>query len=224
MQSIAGFLNVLLFQNKRLMEKTDYKKEYKEFYKPGAKEPVIINVPIFNFLTVDGSDASPESKDFQEAVQALFTLSYKLKFETKKKFQKDYVVMPLEGLWWADDMQAFVNGQKEFWKWTLMIMQPEFISMEDVEIAKSLSKTKVGSSILKKVKLGPFEEGKSAQILHIGPFSDEAGSIKKIHGLIAKTEGSFDGKMHKHHEIYLSDFRRVDPLKMRTIIRQPFLE
>jgi len=205
------------------VEKTDYKRKYKEFYKPGDKEAVIVNIPSFNFLTIDGCDARPESKDFQEAIQALFTLSYKIKFESKKKYNKDYVVMPLEGLWWADDMQAFVNGQKEDWKWTLMIMQPEFISLADLKTATSLSKEKVASSTLEKIKLRSFEEGRSAQILHIGPFSEEARSINKIHELIAEIKGSFNGKMNKHHEIYLSDFRKVDPLKMRTIIRQPFV-
>ena len=206
------------------MEKIDYKKQHKEFYKPSDKKPSIVSIPPFKFLMINGLDARPESKDFQEAITALFAVSYKIKFNSKNNQGKDYVVMPLEGLWWADDMNAFIRGEKEKWAWTLMIMQPEYIEEEDLQNAINASKKKVSSETLEKLYLSNFKEGMCSQILHIGPFSEEPRSIKKIHDLIESEKGEFDGKIQKHHEIYLSDFRKVDPSKMRTIIRQPYIK
>jgi hypothetical protein len=205
------------------MPKFDLKKELKEFYKPSAKEGKLIRVPKFQFLKINGINASPQSADFQNAIQALFTLSYKIKFSSKTEKGLDYVVMPLEGLWWADDMDAFIQGEKEKWRWTLMIMQPGHIDQEILKEAKKKSETKVSKEVLDQVVLEDFEEGWTAQILHIGPFAEEGPNIQKLHQLIHDQGGQFDGHRHKHHEIYLSDFRRVAPEKMKTILRQPFL-
>lgn len=206
-----------------MSDKIDYKKELKQFYKVG-KKPEIITVPSFNFLTINGVDARPESDNFQNAIQALFGVSYKAKFISKKELGKDYTVMPLEGLWWADDMDDFINGNKEHWQWTLMIFQPDFITGDIINEAIQVVKKKNANSALDKLRLDPYEEGLSAQILHVGPFSEEHENILKIHELIERNGGSFDGKVHKHHEIYLSDFRKTAPEKLRTIIRQPFIQ
>lgn len=205
------------------MLKFDLKKELKDFYKPSAKEAKLIHLPKFQFLKVNGVNASTENPDFQNAIQALFSLSYKIKFFSKNEKGLDYVVMPLEGLWWADDMEAFINGEKEKWRWTLMIMQPGHIDQEMLETAKNKSESKIAREILAQLVLEDFEEGWTAQILHIGPFAEEGPNIQKLHQLIHDQGGQFDGHKHKHHEIYLSDFRRVAPEKMKTILRQPFL-
>lgn len=203
--------------------KIDFKKELKEFYRPSVK-PVLIKVPSFQFLMINGNDARPESEGFQNAITALFGVSYKAKFISKKELEKDYTVMPLEGLWWADDMDDFINGNKENWKWTLMIFQPEFMNQTIIDEAVSVVRKKNDISSLDQLRLENYEEGLTAQIMHIGPFSEEHKNILKIHQLIEDNGGRFNGKIHKHHEIYLSDFRRADPAKMKTILRQPYIE
>lgn len=204
------------------MEKIDYKKEYKKIYNPSKKEPEIIDVPNFQFLMIDGIDARPENKEFQSAIEALFSISFKVKFISKNKLNKDYVVMPLEGLWWADDMDNFEKGKKENWKWTLMIMQPNFITIEIIDAAVSELKKKKNNNSINLLRLEKFKEGNSAQIMHIGPFSEEHENILKLHNLIKKKDGKYNGHVQKHHEIYLSDFRKCAPEKLKTILRQPF--
>jgi hypothetical protein len=204
------------------MEKLDLKKEFKDYFKPSSKEPQLVVVPNWQFLMIDGINAKPESQDFQQAIQLLFSLSYKIKFSYKKLGEVDYKVMPLEGLWWADDINDFVEGKKENWKWTMMIMQPEFITPKDLTNAIDIAHKKDPSLPFEKIRLENFEEGNCVQIMHIGPFSEEHANIMKIHSKIKELNGSFDGKIQKHHEIYLSDFRRTAPEKLRTILRQPF--
>lgn len=204
------------------MEQIDLKKELKQLYKPSSKQPEIIEVPEYQFLQINGIDAREDNPVFQEAIQALFGISYKTKFQIKNEKDIDYKVMPLEGLWCADSMDDFLNNKKENWQWTLMIMQPDFVTQVDIEYAKEAMLAKTNPEILTKVKFNKFKEGLSAQIMHIGPFSEEHDNIQKIHKLITNNSGRFNGKVHKHHEIYLSDFRRTAPDKLRTIIRQPF--
>ena len=202
-------------------EKVDLKKKFKQFYNPKTI-PEIVFVPTMQFLMIDGIGAI-ESQEFQDAIEALFSVSFKAKFIAKKTIDFDYTVMPLEGLWWADDMNDFLIGKKDQWKWTLMIMQPDQI---DSQIIKSAIVEMRGKKNLKSIDSLRFQnlsEGKSAQIMHIGPFSEEHANIMKIHKVIEENMGKFDGREIKHHEIYLSDFRKVDPKKMKTVIRQPFL-
>lgn len=202
------------------MTKIDFKKEFKQFYRPKQKEELVV-IPVFNYLMIDGEDATLGSEQFQLSIQALFAVSYKAKFLSKSKLNRDYTVMPLEGLWWADNMDDFISGKKENWKWTLMIFQPSFISLEIIDEA-IIENQKKKLKLLDKIRLEKYEEGKSAQIMHIGPFSEEHSNIQKIHNLILENGGEIDGKKRKHHEIYLSDFRKCDPAKMKTIIRQPY--
>jgi len=201
------------------MEKINYKKQLQHLYKPSAKNVEVVEVPQMNFLMVDGEGDPNHSKAFSDAVEALFPIAYMLKFMVKKgETAVDYSVLPLEALWWADDMSAFRTGNKDAWKWTLMIMQPEFISAAMVEKALENVKKKKRPVALPLVRFEPFNEGKAAQIIHIGPFSEEGPTIEKVHNFIEK---SGRRRVGKHHEIYLSDIRRAAPEKWKTIVRQP---
>lgn len=200
------------------MKKIDYKKELSQLYKVSSKKVEFIKVPEMNFLMIDGK-GSPDSMDYKEAIEALFGVSYTLKFMIKKgDLQIDYGVMPLEGLWWVDDMNKFSVDKKEEWLWTAMILQPNIVSEEMVDLALEQVKIKKNPKALSKIKFQSYQEGKSAQILHIGPFSEEGPTVQKVHDFISENKGILKGK---HHEIYLSDIRRAAPEKWKTIIRQP---
>lgn len=202
------------------MPKLDLKKRYKGLYTSSNKKVEIVNAPILRYLMIDGKGA-PEGKEAAEAIQALYPVAYAVKFAMKAK-GKDYGVMPLEGLWWADDMRDFLTGKRARWKWTYMILQPEFVTGKDV--AEALAKVKESKTLpgLDKLRLDELGEGTAAQLLHIGPYSDEREDIERIHEHIRSLGGDFDGHREKHHEIYLSDMRKVPPAKLKTILRQPF--
>jgi hypothetical protein len=200
------------------MEKIDYKKKLKHLYNPSSKTVEVVNVPEMNFLMIDG-DGGPGSSAFKNAIEALYPAAYSLKFMVKKgDLEIDYGVMPLEGLWWSDDMSAFVTGSKEKWKWTLMIMQPDIISKKMVNEALEEVKRKKDPISLSLIRFEPFNEGKSAHTMHLGPFSEEGPTVERVHSFI-ETAGS--KRVKKHHEIYLSDIRRAGPEKWKTVIRQP---
>lgn len=202
-----------------MLTKIDYKKELKEFYKPSARKVEFVDVPQMNFLMIDGK-GNPKNRAFSDAIEALYSVSYTLKFMIKKgDHELDYGVMPLEGLWWADDMGKFESLDKSDWKWTAMIMQPEFISVDMVMDAIEKVSKKKNPAVLDLMRFCHYSEGKSAQIMHIGPFSEEGPTVAKIHRAISDQGYKLRGK---HHEIYLSDIRRADPAKWKTIIRQPF--
>jgi hypothetical protein len=200
------------------MKKIDFKKELKRLYLPSAKEAELVEVPPMNFLMVDGAGDPNRERSYQEAVEALFSVAYAVKFKVKKTLAIDYGVLPLEGLWWADDMAAFMAGDKTKWKWTMMIMQPEFVSAAMVRDTIAEVGKKKGLPALPRMCFEKFAEGKSAQILHVGPFSTEGPTIASVHAFIASLGGKLQGK---HHEIYLSDIRKADPAKWKTVIRQP---
>ena len=201
------------------MEKIDYKKEFKHLYKASAKKAETVAVPKMNFLMLDGEGDPNTSQEFQDAIETLYLVSYALKFMVKKgEIEIDYGVLPLEGLWWSDDMSSFSVEKKSEWKWTLMIMQPEIVTAKMVQEAKEQVKLKKNPTSLPLLRFESFEEGDSAQIMHIGPFSEEGPTIEKLHAFI---EGKGKKRRGKHHEIYLSDIRRAAPEKWKTIIRQP---
>ena len=202
------------------MKKIDFKKELKHLYKPSVKSVGRVTVPGMNFLMIDGQGDPNTSQEFQDALESLYSVSYALKFMVKKgDMATDYGVMPLEGLWWSDDMSTFSVDCKEAWKWTLMIMQPEFISQAMVEGAIKQVRAKKNPVSLSQLRFALFEEGEAAQIMHVGPFSEEGPTIEKVHAFI---EESGKVRRGKHHEIYLSDIRRADPAKWKTVIRQPY--
>lgn len=201
------------------MPKIDLKKELKDLYQPSAREVVRVSVPSLQFLMIDGVGDPNTSAEYAQAVEALFSVSYTAKFMVKKGAQGiDYAVMPLEGLWWADDMAAFATRDKAQWQWTMMIMQPDFVEPAVILAAVEAVKRKKDLPALSALRLERITEGLCAQILHVGPFSEEAPTIQRVHDFIDNAGAVRSGK---HHEIYLSDVQRADPAKWRTIIRQP---
>lgn len=201
------------------MPKVDFRKELKHLYQPSAREVSVVDVPSMNFLMIDGQGDPNGSEAYTNAVAALFAVSYALKFRIKKsELQINYGVMPLEGLWWADDIARFSVHDRTGWKWTMMIMQPEFIPPELVAEAVSDTRKKKGAmGALAALRFERFAEGEAAQLLHIGPFSDEGLTVQRLHVYIEEN-GALCGK---HHEIYLSDTRRANPANWKTVIRQP---
>jgi hypothetical protein len=202
------------------VEKSDYRKELKHLYNPSQKEIGIVDVPVMDFLMIDGQGDPSTSREYQAAVEGLFTVSYALKFMVKRGEQQvDYSVFPLEGLWWADDLSAFALNNRNQWKWTAMIAQPRWVNrdlfgeaVKDVERRKHLT-------LPTSMRFKTFHEGRAAQVMYIGPFAEEGRTITKIHGFIGDMACELSGK---HHEIYMSDFRKTPPEKLKTIIRQPF--
>lgn len=201
------------------MEKVDYKKQLKHLYGPSAGKVALVDVPPMNFLMVDGAGDPNTAKSFSDAIEALYPVAYTLKFMIKKGTAGiDYGVMPLETLWWSDDLSAFTTGNKDAWQWTVMIMQPDLITAAMVAEAMAEVQRKKNQVALPLVRFERFAEGKAAQTLHIGPFAEEGPTIEKVHALI-ETSGST--RIGKHHEIYLSDLRRTPPEKWKIIVRQP---
>jgi hypothetical protein len=200
------------------MQKIDLKKELSLLYAATAKEVVQVDVPVLRYLMLDGQGDPNTSPSYAQAVEALFTVSYAAKFIVKKGAQAiDYAVMPLEGLWWADDMAAFTAADKARWKWTMMILQPDFVADQTIAAAIDQVRAKKKLPDLDKLRLEPLAEGRCAQVLHIGAFADEGPTIRRLYEFIA----TVSAPRGKHHEIYLSDIRRAEPAKWKTILRQP---
>lgn len=200
------------------MKKLDHRKTLKHLYSASAKTIAEVDVPPLRFLMIDGQGDPNTSQDYAAAVEALFSVSYTAKFMLKKgPSQLDYAVMPLEGLWWAEDPSVFVENRRESWRWTMMIMQPDVVADELIAEAIAVVKRKKALVALDKLRLETFAEGRAAQVLHVGPFSEEGPTIERLHAFI-RSKGALAGK---HHEIYLTDIRRADPKKWKTIIRQP---
>jgi len=203
------------------MRKIDFKKELKHLYKP-PKEVALVDVPEMNFLMIDGVGDPNTAQAYKDVIEALYAVSYALKFMIKKgKTAIDYIVMPLEGLWWTDDMTKFTTENKDIWRWTSMIMQPEYVTKNLFNKALKQVKKKKNPPALSKIRFESLHEGLSAQIMHIGPYSAEGPTIEKLHRFIKEKGYTFEGLRQKHHEIYLSDPRKATPEKMKTIIRQP---
>ncbi len=178
----------------------------------------IIDVPPMRYLAAD-AEGSPDGASFAGVLAALFPLAYALKFASKRNHDRDYVVPPLEALWWADDPAAFTTAyDKSAWHSTALILLPEWITDRDVEVAREAVAGKVAAGDLARVRVQVVEEGRCAQTLHVGPFSTEGPVIQELHNALEAAGLELAGK---HHEIYLSDFRRVAPEKLRTIVRQP---
>jgi hypothetical protein len=201
------------------MAKIDFKKEWKYLYQPSKKEFQIVDVPDLQFIMVDGHGDPNTAVEYTDAVEALYGVAYKIKFHSKKG-GKDYVVPPLEGLWWAEDMEDFTSTRdKSKWDWTMMIMTPDWITEEDFQLAREEVAAKKDLPALEKVQFKHYQEGLAVQILHIGSYDDEGPILQKMHDdWMPSRNYDFNGK---HHEIYLSDPRRVEPAKLKTILRQP---
>lgn len=201
------------------VEKLDLKKSLKPLYTAPAKAPVRVDVPAMNFLMIDGTGDPNTAPAFAAAVEALYSVAYTLKFAIKKSATPlDYPVMPLEGLWWADDMRAFTANDRCAWRWTLMIMQPDIVDAARVADTIRQVAVKKPNPSLDLLRFERFAEGRAAQLMHVGPFSTEPPDIVRLHEFIAAEGLALRGK---HHEIYLSDMRKTAPDKLKTILRQP---
>jgi len=200
------------------MQKIDFKQELKQLYRPSAKKISVVDVPPMQLLMIDGQGDPNTAQAYTDAIETLYAVAYTLKFASKKQLARDYTVMPLEGLWWAEDMASFSIENKNAWLWTAMIMQPDWSNAAMVAAAKEAAGRKKDLPALPKLRFETFHEGLAAQILYIGPYADEAPTIARLHAHIAENGYRLAGK---HHEIYLSDPRRAAPEKLKTVIRQP---
>ena len=201
------------------MSKIDFKKELKHLYQPSAKQFAVVDVPPMQFLMMDGHGDPNTAQEYTDAVEALYAVAYRLKFVSKKELGKDYVVPPLEGLWWAEDMETFTKRDKSAWDWTMMIMQPEWNTQEMVEEAVRQVGKKKNLPALSNLRLETYHEGLSVQIMHIGSYDEEGPTIHRMHHQFMPENGYEPAG--KHHEIYLSDPRKVAPEKLKTVLRQP---
>jgi hypothetical protein len=201
----------------------DYKKEYKDLYMPKGK-PMLIEVPKMNYIMVDGSGDPNDNPSFQQAIELLYGLSYTIKMSKKKGNQPEgyfeYVVPPLEGLWGIDE-GVFSLETRDNWKWTLMIRQPEFVNEDVFAMAQSELKKKRAELPIENTRFEAFHEGLCVQIMHIGPYSTEPESMKKIDAFISQQGLRDKISSGKHHEIYISDPRRCKPENMKTVLRHP---
>jgi len=200
------------------MEKIDFKKIMKAFWQPPAGVFSLVDVPKLQFAMIDGKGDPNTSEEYRHAIEWLYSVSYPLKFMSKKELGKDYGVAPLEGLWWAEDMSSFLTGDKDLWSWTMMIMQPDWIPAEMFEAALEKARAKLGQPP-ESLRLQSFHEGLAVQIMHIGPYSAEGPTILRLHEEFLPANGLVESG--KHHEIYLGDPRKAAPEKLKTVIRQP---
>ena len=194
--------------------KVDLKKEMASYRaRRGVFE--VIDVPPLQYLMIDGH-GDPNTQAFEDALTTLYSVAYPLKFMSKNELDRDYVVMPLEALWWADDMGSFsIERDKSRWEWTAMILTPEWITDDQFARARAAAT----APALDRLRLETLVEGTCVQVLHVGPFDAEGPVLSRLHQEFIPAHGL--RMTGKHHEIYLSDPRRVAPEKLRTILRQP---
>lgn len=202
-----------------MVDKIDFKKTLDGF-RAKRGEFRILDVPETRYLMIDGAGDPNVSPEYAAALAALYPMAYTLKFASKRELGRDYVVPPLEGLWWAEDMDSFTSRRdKSQWRWTMMLMTPDWITEHMFEGALAAVRAKGAPELLSHVRLGTLAEGRSVQTLHVGSFDDEGPVLKRLHHEFVPAHGlRLTGR---HHEIYLSDPRRTAPEKLRTILRQP---
>jgi hypothetical protein len=195
----------------------DLKKKLKPYYAASPKKPSIVELPVLACLMIDGA-GNPNGQEFQEAVGSLYSVAYTLKFTLKKERSIDYPVMALEGLWSADDVADFLEGRRDTWRWTLLIVLPDLVTKKDVALAVERARNKAKVPRFPAVRLEKLAEGRAAQIMHIGPYAEEGPTVERLHRFVEDQGCRLRGR---HHEIYLGDPRRSVPQKMKTIIRHP---
>lgn len=199
------------------MSKIDFKKTQKALYQPSSKTITLVDVPQMQFVMIDGK-GPPGNAAYTNALSWLYPISYGIKFRSKIELGQDYVVPPLEGLWWADDYGAYTSDRRDEWLWRMMIRVPDWIPHDIYAQCAEKTAIKLGKPP-KTLRLDTFHEGPSAQILHIGPYADEGPTIAKIHDEFLPENGLAENG--EHHEIYLSDPRKTAPEKLKTVLRQP---
>ena len=203
----------------------DFKKEYKEFYMP-PKEPTIVTVPPMNYIAVRGEgDPNAEGGEYKQAIELLYGIAYTIKMSKKGEHRIegyfDYVVPPLEGFWWQDGVQGVDYAHKDNFKWVSLIRLPDFVTKADFDwaIEEAARKKKTDFS---KVEFLTYDEGLCVQCMHIGSYDDEPATVRLMHEYMTEQGYSLDiTESRFHHEIYLSDARKVSPDKLKTVIRHP---
>lgn len=205
--------------NGSMADKVDFKKTL-DGYRAKRGKFRILNVPETRYLMIDGMGDPNASAEYAAALAALYPVAYTLKFVSKRELGRDYVVPPLEGLWWADDMELFTSRRdKSQWRWTMMLMTPEWVTEHMFEDALAAVRAKGAPEGLDAVRLEALTEGRCVQTLHVGSFDNEGPVLETLHREFVPAHGlQLAGR---HHEIYLSDPRRTAPEKLRTILRQP---
>lgn len=197
--------------------KIDIKRQYKHLF-AGKREPHLVDVPKLQYLMIDGEGA-PEGAAFQDAIGALYSTAYKAKFGLKAAGREDFVVPPLEALWWADDESAFDENRRDEWQWTLMLILPEHVSGEDIADALGeLDKKGKTSAAHRGIRTEVLEEGRAVQRLYVGPYDSMGGAISAMHAFAESNGFQLAGK---HHDVYLSDPRRTVPERLKTVLRRP---
>ncbi|GAA3797477.1 GyrI-like domain-containing protein [Amycolatopsis tucumanensis] len=196
----------------------DPKRELKALYAPKNTDWAFVDVPEQRFIAIDGSGDPNTSPEYARAVQALYAVAYTIKFAVRRAGGEEFVVGPLEGLWWADDYGVFTRREKDAWHWTMLISQPPWVDEELVEQARQDALAKKQLPAIGGVRFHTLHEGRCAQLLHIGPYDDEGPALARLGDHLAA-----HGLRHSglHHEIYLGDPRRAAPEKLRTVLRQP---
>lgn len=188
-------------------------------YRPPT-DPIVVDVPAFDFRMIDGRGDPNTSPEYAVAIQALYSTSYPVVMALKRAGAPGLKVRPLEGLWWADDVRAFdpATEDRAAWRWTMMIRQPDDVPEELYATATANAAKKVGGDTAGRLRVERFEEGRCAQLMHVGPYAEEGPNIERLHQFVAAQGLALRGH---HHEIYLSDPRRCAPAKLRTVIRHP---
>jgi hypothetical protein len=213
---------ILFTKEVAMMEKIDYKKRLKHLYAPSNKVVNLAAVPLMNFLIIEGQDACNGGQSFRDASEALIRLSYTIKFLVKKSdLELDYIAMPLEALWNTVDLKGLNPSEREDINWTLCIMQPDYVTPEIVEEGLEKTRKKKEMPFLDKVEFCTLNEGLCAQLMHLGPYSEEGESIDKLQAYLEVNGYDTIGRFH---EIYLGDPRRAKPENLKTIIRQPIVK
>ncbi len=201
-----------------MAKKLDYKKEFKSLFQPPVGHFVEVDVPEMRFVMVDGQGDPNKAAAYRKALEWLYSVSYSMKFSSKSELERDYVVPPLEGLWWADDPADFILRNKDLWNWTMMILVPDFITEEMFAAAQNKAAQRLGT-LPTTARFAPFNEGRCLQTMHIGSYDDEGPTLARLHEeIMPQSDFTFNGR---HHEIYISDPRRIAPTRLKTVLRQP---
>ena len=203
----------------------DFKKEYKEFYLP-KDQPGIVDVPKMNYIAVRGKgDPNAEDGEYKQSIGLLYGIAFTIKMSRKTDHQIDgyfdYVVPPLEGFWWQEGIQGIDYAHKENFQWYSVIRLPDFVTKEDFEWAKEEAARKKKTDF-SRVEFFTYNEGLCVQCMHSGPYDDEPATVEKMHQHMEQQGNVLDiSDQRMHHEIYLSDARKTDPAKLKTVIRHP---
>ncbi|MEU5201064.1 GyrI-like domain-containing protein [Streptomyces scabiei] len=199
--------------------KYDVKRALKACYAPKHTDWELVDVPELRYLAVDGHGDPNTAAAYRHAVEALYAVAYTVKFTSRRELGEDFVVGPLEGLWWADDMGDFLARRKDNWRWRMLVNVPGWITDPMIEEARAAALAKKDRPALGDVRPETLREGTSAQVLHIGSYDDETPALTRLHRDYLPAHGLREAGLH--HEIYLSDPRRTDPARLRTVLRQP---